>query len=54
MQPLSGHPGISQAPGTEGEIVARRIPGAWLAVVKGQGLAQRLTLLEHLSATVQL
>jgi hypothetical protein len=54
MQPLSGHPGIFQAPGTEGEMVARRIPGAWLAVVKGQGLAQRLTLLEHLSATVHL
>ena len=54
MQPLSGHPGFVQAPGTEGEMVARRIPGAWLAVVKGQGLAQRLTLLEHLSATVHL
>ena len=54
MQPLSGHPGTFQAPGSEGEMVARRIPGAWLAVAKGKALAQRLTLLEHLSATVDL
>jgi hypothetical protein len=54
MQPLSGHPGVFQALSSEGEMLARRIPGAWLAVVKGQGLTQRLTLLEHLSATVHI
>jgi hypothetical protein len=54
MQPLSGHPGIFQGPGVEGETIARRLPGAWLVVAKGQGLRQRLTLLEHLHVTMHL
>ncbi len=54
MQPLPGHPGIFQGPGVEGETIARRLPRAWLVVAKGQGLSQRLTLLEHLRATIHL
>jgi hypothetical protein len=54
MQPLQGHPGIFQGPGVEGETIARRIPGAWLVVAKGEGLQQRLTLLQHLQATIRL
>lgn len=54
MQPLQGHPGIFQGPGVEGETIAQRIPGAWLVVVKGEGLQQRLALLQHLQATVRL
>jgi hypothetical protein len=52
MRPIQGHPGSFEAPGFEGAILARRIPGAWLAVAKGQGLQQRLSLLAHLHATV--
>ena len=57
MKPLSGHTGVFQAPGEAGELLARRIPGAWLAVEtspvsnKASGLQHRLTLLEHLRAT---
>jgi hypothetical protein len=58
MQPLQGHPGILQGPGpgpgVEGETIARRIPRAWLFVAEGEGLQQRLTLLQHLQATVRL
>jgi hypothetical protein len=53
MRPLLGHPGVFQAPGFEGEIDARRIPGAWLVVTRAK-LKQRLVLLEHLRATVHL
>jgi hypothetical protein len=54
MLPLTGHPGVFRGPGVEGEMLVRRIPGAWLVVTKGEGLQQRLTLLEHLRATVHL
>lgn len=61
MQPLAGHPGIFQAVGgafgglgSQGRILARRIAGAWLIVAEGSGLRQRLTLLEHLRASVHL
>lgn len=53
MRPLSGHPGILQAPGFEGEMDARRIPGAWLVATRAK-LKQRLILLEHLRATIHL
>jgi hypothetical protein len=53
MQRLPGHPGIFEAPGSNGEMVARRISGAWL-VVERAPLQQRLTLLEHLRATLDL
>jgi hypothetical protein len=58
MKPLSGHPGVFEAPGEVGELVARRISGAWLVVDRGirsskePGLIRRLLLLEHLRATV--
>lgn len=54
MRPLAGHPGVFQAPGVEGETLARRIPGAWLVVVKGEGLRQRLTFLEQLRVAIHL
>jgi hypothetical protein len=53
MKPLAGHPGIFEAPGPEGEFVARRVNGAWLGVARAE-LGQRVTLLEHLHATVRL
>jgi hypothetical protein len=52
IRPLPGHPGIFTGPG--GEELARRIPSAWLLVTKGEDLAQRITLLEHLNAKVNL
>lgn len=54
MRPLSGHAGIVQTPGIEGEMVGRRIPGAWLVVSGGTVLIQRLKLLEDLRATLDL
>jgi hypothetical protein len=52
MRPVHGRPGVVQAPGAQKDIVGRRIPGAWLLVEGGSGLRQRLTVLEHLHATV--
>lgn len=54
LRPLSGHPGVFESPGIGGEMLARQISGAWLVVAKGKGVQQRATLLEHLSATVNL
>jgi hypothetical protein len=56
MKPLAGHPGIFEAPGSEGEIVARRIQGAWLVVTESDkiGLHVPLELLKDLRATVHL
>jgi hypothetical protein len=54
MSPLPGHPGIFVAPGAEGQMAARRIPKAWLVVDGGKDLTQRLTLLQHLRATIHL
>jgi hypothetical protein len=51
---LAGHAGIFEGFTLEGEAVARRISQAWLIVTKGQGLGQRLTLLEHLRAKIHL
>jgi len=44
------------APGffSEGGLTARRFANAWLVVKQGSGLAQRMRLLRHLSATVRL
>jgi hypothetical protein len=54
MKPIVGHPGIYEAPGFEGEIVARRIPGAWLVVEEGGGigLGIPIELLESLRVTI--
>lgn len=54
MRPLGGHPGVFIGPGIESGELARRIAGAWLAVTAGEGISQRLTLLEHLRATLHL
>jgi hypothetical protein len=54
MKSLAEHPRVFQAPVAEGEAVARRIPDAWLVVADGGGFQQRLTLLEHLRATIHL
>jgi hypothetical protein len=59
MKPLPGHPGVFNAPNWGGEMVARRIPGAWLVAGEAKqeesgALQHSLRLLEHLSATVHL
>lgn len=56
MKPLAGHPGIFEAPGSEGEMAARRIPGAWLVVEEEDdiGLNAPVELLEHLHVTMHL
>ena len=56
MKPLAGHPGIFEAPSSEGEMAARRIPGAWLVVEEEDriGLRVPVEILEHLRATVRL
>jgi hypothetical protein len=54
MHPARGHAGLFEAPGFEGNMTARRIPGGWLAVENGKGAEQRIELLERLRATVDL
>ncbi len=54
MQPLAGHHGVFIGPDPENGELARRIPGAWLLVSQGANISQRLTLLEHLHATLHL
>jgi hypothetical protein len=54
MQPVPRHHGVFQALCSEGEMVARRIPGAWLVATGGNGLQQRLMVLEHLKASVHI
>ena len=55
MEPLTGHPGIFEAPDSQ-EMAARRIPGAWLVVEENDGIGLRVPveLLEHLRATIHL
>ena len=52
IQALAGHPGLFEAPSSEGRVVARRIPGAWLvATEQGPGsLVPALELLKNLQA----
>ena len=56
MKPLAGHSRDFEAPGWEGEMVARRVPGAWLVVEESDeiGLHVPVELLESLQATIQL
>jgi hypothetical protein len=59
MQPLSGHAAIFEAPSSGGEMVARRIAGAWLVAEEAgedgaSDFQQPLSLLAHLRATVHL
>jgi hypothetical protein len=53
MKPVAGHAGTFEAPGQEGQLVARRVLGGWLIVSKGERQSQRLLLLEHLRASVR-
>jgi hypothetical protein len=54
MSPLVGHRGIFEAPEAEGDMAARRIPGAWLVVEEEDGIGLRVPveLLERLHAGV--
>jgi hypothetical protein len=56
MKPLAGHPGVFAAQSSEGRMVARHIPGAWLVATEETpiGLAVPVELLEHLRATIHL
>lgn len=51
MRRLPGHDGVFEAPAFEGQMLARRIAGAWL-VVQGEGVQQQLAVLEHIQAIV--
>jgi hypothetical protein len=56
MKRLAGHAGIFEAPGDGSQMVARRIPGAWLVVEENDdiGLRVPVKMLENLRATVHL
>lgn len=54
MRSVSRHPGIFEAPGVDGAMIARRITYGWLTVAGAGGVQQRLALLEHLHAAVHL
>ncbi len=54
MRAVVGSTGVFDALGSNGPMMARRIPGAWLVVSGGDGEAQRRTLIDHLRATVHL
>lgn len=54
MRHIAGSLGLFDALGSNGPMVARRVPGAWLVVSGGEGEAQRRTLLRHLLPTVHL
>ncbi len=57
MTPVRGHPSFFEALGEGGEIVAKRIPGAWLVVASGPftkatvSIRQRVALLVLLHGT---
>jgi hypothetical protein len=53
MRPLAGHSGVYEAEGSDGHMLARRVPGAWLIVARGRDNAQLLRVLRHLDATVR-
>ena len=52
MKPLPRHSGVFQALGWDGRILGRRTHNAWLVVEGGSSVEQRLSVLEHLHATV--
>ena len=53
LGPVPGHAGLFNGPGDfKGELTATRRGEAWLVVAGGSGLAQRLRVLSHLSATI--
>ncbi len=52
--PVRHDPGLISAPGWNGQILARRVGDAWLAVEGGASLRQRIRVLAHLRASVRL
>lgn len=56
IRPIAGHGKIFEAPGSQGEMVARRIPGGWLVVEESDkiGVAAPIELLQYLTATIHL
>jgi hypothetical protein len=50
--PVRHHPGMFSAPGWNGQILARRVGDAWLAVEGAASLRQRIQILSHLRASV--
>jgi hypothetical protein len=48
------HPGLVSAPSWNGQILARRVGDAWLAVEGGASLRERVEILSHLRARVLL
>lgn len=52
MKPLPAHSGVFQALGWDGRLLGRRTHNAWLVVEGGSSVQQRLTVLEHLRASV--
>jgi hypothetical protein len=55
MTQVVGHPGVFQAQGPGGKIVARLLSGGWLVVEEGgSGLEKALNVLQQLHATVHL
>lgn len=54
MKPLAGYPGIFESPGSEGDLVARRVSGAWLVVEEEDGIGPEVPveLLDDLRVTI--
>jgi hypothetical protein len=50
MSGLAGHHAVFARNGAASDLIARRIPGAWLVVTKGKDEGQRLRLLEGIRA----
>jgi hypothetical protein len=53
-QVVKGHPGIVSEPANGGEILARRITGAWLVVTKATSIKQGIALLERIHVGLDL
>jgi hypothetical protein len=54
LSPVPGRAGYLNGPGDfKGELTATRRGNAWLVVAGGSGLAQRIDVLSHLTATVK-
>jgi hypothetical protein len=55
LEPVRGQRGYFNGPGDfKGELTATRVGNSWLVLAGGSGLAQRLEILRHLTATVKL
>lgn len=54
LLPVPGAPGLVNGPGDfKGELTATRHSNAWIVVAGGSGLAQRITVLRHLTAAIR-